>query len=141
VYAGIPRDSLARYRWAVSGPQARTEVLRLAEAGRAHPDPAVAAVAVGWAWEVLGPPWARRARSPCGYAASVLWSVIDAAALTGPVRDPQAPPASWRYDGDPRQDRDRRVRRAARRVEAANLAVLMVLTSGSGIGSQEGGRR
>ncbi|MEV0739978.1 hypothetical protein AB0I51_29510 [Streptomyces sp. NPDC050549] len=86
-------------------------VVRAVRKGEATEDPAIALVALHWAWAVIGPLGARR-RYPWGGA---FLDVRPTAFLTDI------------YDGTPRNDVRTYVRRDARRVEAAYLPFLEAL--------------
>ena len=84
----------------------------LADRGRALDDPAVTRVAVGWAWEILGPPGARRRLS----AVQVIGFVIDLITSSWPGINLKQDI----FDGKPAYDTNPSVRGMAKRIEAAN---------------------
>ena len=95
----------SRRQWAALGAEQREELFQAARRGEPHPDPEVALSAVHWARAVLGPPGKRRAY-PLGdafmhFSPAVMFENI--------------------YNGTKQHDFRLKVRREARRVEAANL--------------------
>ncbi|QMU67471.1 hypothetical protein [Streptacidiphilus sp. P02-A3a] len=95
----------SRRQWAALGTEQRDELFRSARRGEPHPDPEIALSAVHWARAVLGPPRARRS-----YPLGDLLLHFAPAAMFENV-----------YNGTKQHDFRPTVRRAARRVEAANL--------------------
>lgn len=98
----------SRVAWEAMSRREHATVVRAVRKGEPIRDPAIALVALHWAWTVIGPPHARR-RYPWGDA---LLDLRPAAFLTDI------------YDGTERNDVRTYVRRDARRVEAAYLPFL-----------------
>jgi hypothetical protein len=109
-----PEDSrfdpdAARRRWQGLNDETRRRIVKAARQGRPIPEGQTESVALGWAWVINGPPWARRRSRWHQY----VWMAID----TGGDR------ASNEYAlaGDPNYDLVPKVRRAARDVERVYL--------------------
>lgn len=108
----IVDPDVARARWQRVPRREQDRVVALARNGEPHPDPTVAAAAVGWAQAVIGPPERRRRNSPARVAVAVLSAVMEGGG-----------PGSI-YNGDTEWDGLPAVRKAAALVEAANLPAL-----------------
>ncbi|MEU9040503.1 MULTISPECIES: hypothetical protein [unclassified Kitasatospora] len=106
----MPRSN-ARELWGALPRSVRRQVIAEARRGRAWEDRRVAAVAVGWAWQVLGTPDARRRD-----LGALLGYLLNAVMSAGPG----ATAGVDILDGSPDHDANPLVRRWARRVEAAN---------------------
>ena len=104
----IVDPDVARARWQGVPRREQDRVVALARRGQPHPDPEVAAAAVGWARAVLGPPERRRRNTPARIAVAVLSAVMEGGG-----------PGSI-YNGDTEWDGLPAVRKAAVLVEAAN---------------------
>ncbi len=107
----VPRSN-ARELWGALPRDVRRRVVAAAGRGQGWADRRVAAVAVGWAWQVLGTPEARR-RPDLGERLRYLLSAVMS---TGPG----ATAGVDVFDGSPEHDANPLVRRRARQVEAAN---------------------
>ncbi|GHF35625.1 hypothetical protein GCM10018790_11870 [Kitasatospora xanthocidica] len=107
----VPRSN-ARELWGALPRGVRRQVVTAARSGRGWTDRRVAAVAVGWAWQVLGAPGARRRPG----LDEALRYVLDAVMRTGPG----ATAGVDVLDGSPDHDVNPLVRHWARRIEAAN---------------------
>jgi hypothetical protein len=107
----VPRSN-ARELWRALPRGVRRRVIAAARQGRAWEDRRVAAVAVGWAWQVLGAPEARR-RPDRGESLRYALTVVMSAG-------PGTTAGVDILDGSPEHDAHPLVRRWARRVEAAN---------------------
>ncbi|WP_030238182.1 hypothetical protein [Streptomyces sp. NRRL S-350] len=107
----VPRSN-ARELWGALPRTVRRELIAAARRGRGWDDRRVAAVAVGWAWQVLGTPEGRR-RPGLGER---LRYVLAAVLSTGPG----ATAGVDVLDGSPDHDANPLVRHWARQVEAAN---------------------
>jgi hypothetical protein len=90
----------------------RRGLLRAARRGDAYGDSVVAGIAIGWAWEVIGPPWARREKNgaPEGLAADVGVLLLTGALALRPCV----------LNGAADHDRTLLVRTAAGLVESSN---------------------
>ena len=111
----IPRGSAARQPWGRLSKSIRKSVIKEARRGRGYPDSKVAALAVGWSWEVLGPPWAR---DKAGFVAQIV-DFVDAAMLgAGNLYRGDV------LDGREQNDNNLYVRYVARRIEKANPVLL-----------------
>ncbi|WP_035841473.1 hypothetical protein [Kitasatospora azatica] len=110
----ITRGHLARVRWRQLPVDTRRQVLRQARRGRPIADPNVAAVAVGWAWQVLGEPGPSRPKKRL----QGLWFLAEVfMAATGGARPTNA---TALIDGDEEHDANLYVRWLARQIERAN---------------------
>jgi hypothetical protein len=99
----------ARERWKRLGEGTHRRIIKAARHRRAIPEGQADAVALGWAWVILGPPWDRRRTRWYQYATMAL--------DTGGNRL-----ADWSYmAGDPRYDLVPKVRSTARVVENTYL--------------------
>jgi hypothetical protein len=107
----VPRGRIARDLWGELPSRVRRDVIHEAGSGRPYADPRIAAIAVGWAWEVLGRPEARR---NVGIVKQLSGLLLSAPVGAGDVA------GSDIYDGETWHDESPVVRRAARNVEAAN---------------------
>jgi hypothetical protein len=86
--------------------------MKQADRGRPLDDLAVARVAVGWAWEILGPPESRRRVS----AGQVIAFAIDLITSSAPGMNLKQDI----FDGKPAHDTNPSVRGMAKRIESAN---------------------
>ena len=112
--AEIPQGPVVRTQWASLPKAVRREVIKQARRGQAWEDRHVAALAVGWAWEVLGSPDQRRRVSVVDRLVFLIEAAMTASGGVSTVGVDV-------FDGSPRHDDNPYVQRIARRVEAANL--------------------
>lgn len=113
-HADIPQGPVVRTDWSSLPKAVRRDVIKRARRGRECDDRRVAALAVGWAWQVLGSPGRRRT----SFVDLLVFLVEAAMTATGGVGTVGVDV----FDGSPQHDGNPFVRRIARRVEAANLA-------------------
>ena len=110
VNSGEPKDAhfdpeAARKRWQRLDGETLRKIIKAARRGTPIPEGQADAVALGWAWIVLGPPWERRRNRWHHYALTVLGNFGD---RSGP----------WRcLEGDAQYDLVPMVRSTARVVE------------------------
>ena len=99
----------ARRCWQRLTDETRRRIIRAAGQGRPIPEGQTEAVALGWAWVIIGPPWARRRNRWYQY--------VRMAVATGGDRSPN----EYAMAGYPSHDLVPKVRRAARNVERVYL--------------------
>lgn len=99
----------ARRRWQRLNNETQRRIVKAARQGRPVPEGQAEAVALGWAWVIIGPPWARRRNRWYQY----VWMAID----TGGDRSSN----EFALAGHPSHDLVPKVRRAARDVERVYL--------------------
>ncbi|MFC1413079.1 hypothetical protein ACEZCY_09195 [Streptacidiphilus sp. N1-12] len=100
-------DFQARQRWGALGRKQRRRIVRNAKKGIACDDPVTAAIALGWAWAVLGAPERRRR--------------FDWLDFLTPGPNPAFVDV---YDGSRMFDTYRYVRRAAKNIDAVHTPLL-----------------
>jgi hypothetical protein len=127
--ATIPTGRAARTAWRKLGRSTKREVLERATQDQGHPDPTVAAVAIGFArWELAYPPWVSivLALGPVVVAAVLDWFLSGLPLLTACALALSV--AVWRGRRSGRQ--------LMERMERVNLAALR--TDGSPSGPDDG---
>ncbi|MDH6109768.1 hypothetical protein P3T36_005431 [Kitasatospora sp. MAP12-15] len=106
----IPVGGSARVWWGELPRKERLRVISEARHSRAYDDQRVAAIAVGWAWQVLGPPETRRKPS-----LERLLFILDVLTTTaGSTTGVDI------FDGSATWDSNPYVRSRAKRIESAN---------------------
>jgi hypothetical protein len=108
----IKRDPTeqARASWRALGRGRRRAIIRAARRGRPWENSDEALLALGWASAVLGPPEKRKQLSALAQFFDVIFAVLAPSSNLGDI-----------FDGDPANDENPFVRRAARKVESENL--------------------
>jgi hypothetical protein len=131
----VPAPDEARERWQRLPRKVQDRVVKSARRGEPYPDPEVAALAVGWAWAVLGRPGDRRPVS------AVRRFYAFASALIEGGGGPGMNVGSTVFNGDPEWDALPAVRKAAERVEAVNLPVVSGPPPGTRVAALTSDRR
>jgi hypothetical protein len=107
----VPKGPVARDVWGGLPRKVRRQVVREAGRGRVYEDERVAAIAVGWAWQVLGPP---EARVRVGLLDRLLFILDVVTTTAGSKLGVDVLDGSAGWDNNPY------VRGRAKRIEAAN---------------------
>ncbi|MDH6133996.1 hypothetical protein P3T37_003395 [Kitasatospora sp. MAA4] len=107
----IPVGGSARDMWGELPKKERLRVISEARHSRAYDDQRVAAIAVGWAWQVLGPPETRRKPSTWERLLFILDVLTTTAGSSTGVDI---------FDGSATRDSNPYVRSRAKLIEAAN---------------------